>query len=201
MRNDGSPDIVAAVSPRLLPESGTLLARVRAVAHSRRGVARGAWLVARVAVAGFGGILLIFHAWLLWHQLDSGQLLDPLTATKWTAAVALLGGLVTLRVSGVSLLRGRQALIVWTLVALVHSGTASRVVDLVAPTDSPSTNVTLALPAAEALTGLALALVALIRRDTVPTYVRLAFVTAASSPRTLAGCRRDAPCRAPPLTA
>ncbi len=189
------------MSPRLLPESGALIGRVRAVARSNRGIARGAWLAARVAATAVAAVLLLFHGWLLWHQLGSGELLDPLTATKWAAALAMVGGLVALKAAGVSLFKGRQALVMWTLVVIVHWSAAGRVAEVTTPENGPATAVTVALPAAEALTGLALALAALNPRAFTPTYVRLALVGAVPNARTLAGCRLDAPCRAPPLTA
>ena len=188
------------MSPRLLPKSGALIGRVRAVAHSNRGVARGAWLAARVGTGALAAILLIFHAWLLWRQLDSGQILDPLTATKWATALVMFGGLVALRAGGLSPFRGRQALVVWTLVAMVHWSAASRLPAAMSA-DGPATAVSLILPAAEALTGLALALAALTRRGADPSYVRLALVHDVQHAHTLVGCRSDGWGRAPPLTA
>lgn len=49
-------------------------------------------------------------------------LLEPAVALRWGTAVLLLLSLVRLRQAGGSLVRGREALVIWTLVALLHAG-------------------------------------------------------------------------------
>jgi hypothetical protein len=92
-----------------------------------RGVRRGrlpetAWrLLNGIAIGAWAGLAL-FHVWLFWGQWQDGRLSDPIIAAKWTGSALLLGALAMLHRSGRALLFGRQALVVWTLVALVHVG-------------------------------------------------------------------------------
>ncbi len=74
----------------------------------------------RIAAAA----LVVYHAVLLWDRVASLTLLDPVIALRWAAAAALAFGLVRMQLAGVPLLAGRRALIVWTLVALLHAGMA-----------------------------------------------------------------------------
>ncbi len=71
----------------------------------------------RLAAAG----LVVFHGFLLWDRIASLTLLDPVIALRWGAAAALVLGLVRLQRAGVPLLSGRKALVVWSLVALLHA--------------------------------------------------------------------------------
>ncbi len=79
-------------------------------------VRRLAAALLRLAAAG----LVVFHATLLWDRVASLTFLDPAVALRWGAAVALLLGLLRLRLAGVPLLSGRKAWVVWSLVALLH---------------------------------------------------------------------------------
>ncbi len=74
----------------------------------------------RVAAA----VLVVYHAALFWDRVASLTLLDPAVALRWGVAAALAFGLVRMRRAGVPLLAGRRALIVWTLVALLHASMA-----------------------------------------------------------------------------
>ncbi len=71
----------------------------------------------RVAAAS----LVVFHGFLLWDRVASLTLLDPAVALRWGAAAALALGLVRLQLAGVPLTSGRKALVVWSLVALLHA--------------------------------------------------------------------------------
>lgn len=73
----------------------------------------------RRSVLGLGALLGGFHLWLLGNQAWSGQLSEPDVVLRWTAALALAGGLVALRRRGQSLL-GRKAIAIWVLAALLH---------------------------------------------------------------------------------
>jgi hypothetical protein len=64
--------------------------------------------------------LVVLHAAIFWSHLDSGRLMEPLTAGRWLLSLFLVGCLVVLRRRGVPLLWGRRALVVWMLVVLLH---------------------------------------------------------------------------------
>lgn len=76
-------------------------------------------------LAGFAAVLAVFHSWLLWRRLADGVLLEPRVGLRWVAGVVLVGALAWLRSQGVPLLWGRRALGFWTLVLLLHAGTAA----------------------------------------------------------------------------
>jgi hypothetical protein len=74
----------------------------------------------RRALTAAGAILVLFHVWLLSDQAWAGQLAEPARLLRWLAAFSLLGTLIVLRCRGVSLLRGRKAVVVWLLAVLLH---------------------------------------------------------------------------------
>lgn len=67
------------------------------------------------------GFLIAYHAVLLWERLADSTLFEPIPAIRWLATVALIALLVRLHRKGVSLLRGRGALVLWLLVLLLHA--------------------------------------------------------------------------------
>jgi hypothetical protein len=75
------------------------------------------------AWAGRVAVLLLsgFHAWLFWSHVADGRLLDPAVAARWFAGVLLTVGFVVLRRFGLPLIRGRKAIVLWLLVALLHA--------------------------------------------------------------------------------
>ncbi|MCP3961078.1 MAG: hypothetical protein GY719_24800 [bacterium] len=75
------------------------------------------WLVGAAALG-----LVLYHVFLLWDRIASRALLDPQVAVRWGLAGLLLLAMAHLRRAGVPLLRGRKALAVWALVALLHAG-------------------------------------------------------------------------------
>ncbi len=95
----------------------------------------------RLAVAS----LVVYHALLLWDRAASLTLLDPAVALRWGAAVALGLGLVRLQRAGVPLLSGRKALVVWSLVALLHAGMAPGIGGLAATLAEADSGLWLAL--------------------------------------------------------
>jgi hypothetical protein len=64
-------------------------------------------------------LLFAFHALLLWQRVLDLSLFKPVPAIRWLATAALLIGLYRLRRRGVSLLRGRKAVVLWLLVLLL----------------------------------------------------------------------------------
>ena len=83
-------------------------------------------LAARFDLSGWLGrvaVLLLsgFHAWLFWSHVVDGRLLEPAVATRWLLGVLLTAGFIGLRRTGLSLIRGRKAIVLWLLVALLHA--------------------------------------------------------------------------------
>jgi hypothetical protein len=77
-------------------------------------------LSALLVVVGLA--LIVFHVWLFWNRWETGRLADPEIAARWAGSVLLIIALAALKGRRISLVRGRQALVVWTLVAFVHLG-------------------------------------------------------------------------------
>lgn len=154
----------------------------------------------RAAIAS-GGLLVLFHAWLLGHQLWDGQLLEPGLAFRWLVAAGLVAALAVLRRRGGSLVWGRQAVSIWLLAALLHG---PAVAEAGLHPDSPAlpeaVTALVQIAAASAALGLGLLLVAaLLGRRTARLAVRHADV-ADRRPRAMraTGAARFAP-RPPPL--
>jgi hypothetical protein len=74
----------------------------------------------RRCVASIAGLLALFHVWLLLGQLQDGRLADPGLVLRWLVAAGLMGGLVGVRRRGESIVRGRKAVSIWLLSALLH---------------------------------------------------------------------------------
>lgn len=74
----------------------------------------------RRVVAPLGGLLVLFHVWLLGRQIWEGQLAEPGLLLRWMVAAGLVAALVHLARHGQSLLRGRRATAVWVLAAVLH---------------------------------------------------------------------------------
>ena len=86
---------------------------------------RSPWRLLRLGAVALGAAYLVaLHAELLWQRIASQTLLEPLVALKWGAAAVLVAALLRLRSAGVSLWRGRRAVVVWMLVLLLHAGAA-----------------------------------------------------------------------------
>ena len=81
----------------------------------------------RALAAGLIAGLTLYHGLLLGQRIADLTLLQPLVALRWGAAALLAIGLIQLQRSGVSLLWGRRALILWLLVLLLHAGSVPAV--------------------------------------------------------------------------
>ena len=75
----------------------------------------------RRAAAVLGGVLVLFHVWLFLDRLWQGQLADAGSLLRWAVAGGLTAALWTLQRRGVSLVRGRKAIAIWVLAALLHA--------------------------------------------------------------------------------
>ncbi len=97
----------------------------RAAVPRPGGRSRSPWRLLRLGVLALGvAYLVALHAELLWQRIASQTLLEPWVALKWGAAAALVAALLRLRSAGVSLWRGRRAIVLWMLVLLLHAGAA-----------------------------------------------------------------------------
>jgi hypothetical protein len=85
-------------------------------------------MVRRILV-GAGALLVLFHVWLFAGQAWDGRLADPALILRWTAAGAIVAALIALRRTGGSICRGRKAVAIWLLAALLHGPAAARHVD------------------------------------------------------------------------
>jgi hypothetical protein len=114
---------------------------------------------------GVGVLLGAFHGWLLLGQLWDGQLAEPGLLLRWLVAGGLIAGLAALHRRGVSIVRGRQAVALWLLAALLHGPAVADRTGF-APTAIPESVTTFVqVVAASAALGLGLAfLTGLLRR-------------------------------------
>jgi hypothetical protein len=114
----------------------------------------------RIAVA-LGGLLVLFHAWLLGSQLWDGQLAEPGLVLRWLIAVGLVAALASLRRRGASMVWGRKAVAIWLLAALLHGPALTNSRDQHASPAIPETvTALLQIAAASVALGLGLLLVA-----------------------------------------
>lgn len=114
--------------------------------------------IRRLIVSGAGALLFAylaaFHALLLWQRILNLSLFEPVPALRWLATLALLVALFRLRHQGVSLVRGRRALVVWLLILLLHVCFWGPLSDSTFAAERPSPDLLLVMPAAGALTAL-----------------------------------------------
>jgi len=75
----------------------------------------------RICLRLLGAGLAVFHGQLLWQRWADGSLGDLGVAAQWLASGLLLVGLVLVRRRTGSLFRGREAAVLWILVALLHA--------------------------------------------------------------------------------
>lgn len=71
-----------------------------------------------LTIAGIA--LAVFHVWLFAGQVWSGAIGDPGLLVCWLVAAGLIVGLAALKRQGESLVRGRKAVAMWVLAALLH---------------------------------------------------------------------------------
>jgi hypothetical protein len=80
----------------------------------------------RRILATSGALLGAFHVWLFASQLWEGQLADLTLVLRWGIAIGLVAALLDLRRRGRSMLRGRPAIAIWVLAALLHGPALAR---------------------------------------------------------------------------
>jgi len=130
----------------------------------------------RRLLSGAGLALGLFHVWLFARQASAGTL-TPETAAKWAAAAALVAAFGALYRQGVPLLRGRKAVAIWVLAALLHAPAIGERLESLETPAIPEAAITLLVAAAAPLAGLLLLL--WIARASAPIPA-LQYVAAAS---------------------
>ncbi len=74
-----------------------------------------------LALRLLGAVVVLLHGELLWRRLADGSFAQAGVAARWLASVALIAGLVIAYRRNGRLFRSRQAVVLWTLVALLHA--------------------------------------------------------------------------------
>lgn len=124
----------------------------------------GSSMVRRILV-GLGGLIGLFHGWLLVSQLWAGQLADPGLVLRWAVAGGLLTALVGLHRTGRSMVWGRGAIAIWLLAALLHApAVAGDRIAQESPALPETVTAVLQIAAASVIVGLGLLLIASIGR-------------------------------------
>jgi hypothetical protein len=183
-----------------LSASGPAGTGVLAALRSRSRIARSARAIARWSVAAAGLTLAAFHLYLFWDRLAGGDLLDPAVAGRWLAAAALVAVIVVLRRIGVPLTRGRSAVVVWSLVVLLHAWGRG-----VPPVSGESTSpvdagLIFVLPSTLSIVGVGL-LCATGARPRQVAFRAIGLATLATPCRSSDGWSRGGTTRGPPLAA
>jgi hypothetical protein len=115
----------------------------------------------RRLAAAAGGLLVLFHLWLFGSQLLDGRLTELGPVVRWLMAIGLMAALAGLHLSGASLVRGRKAVSIWLLAALLHGpAMAGAAVDHSSPALAEVVTTLVQVVAASAALGVVLALLA-----------------------------------------
>ncbi len=145
--------------------------------------------ILRKALTITGALLVGFHVWLFARDAFSGGLADVGLLARWIAAGGLGWGLLALRRQGASLFRGRKAVAIWVLAALLHGPALAGTLEVA---DLPAAPVVAAslIQSAVALAGLLVFLalagafrrrgIALVRVRTRSSHARLGALTSGS---------------------
>lgn len=133
----------------------------------------------RRLVSGAALALGLFHVWIFARQTAAG-ILTPETLLKWLAAAGLLAALVALRRQGVPLFKGRKAVAIWVLAALLHAPAIGERLEALETPAIPESAITLSqlLASAATLAGVLLLVWIARPRPSAPTG-------AGSAPRTI----------------
>jgi hypothetical protein len=144
--------------------------------------------------------LVLFHAWLVGRRLADPTGLDRSVLLRWAAGLAVVGALLWLRRLGLSLVRGRKALALWTVALLLHGNTPTGPVVADTQAASGPEGLVLVLPGVLSMvTASALLLLASLRpRPLLAPAVSSGLAEVFASGRLLAPGRTGRGCRAPP---
>ena len=141
------------------PLPGDLLAR--SWRQLRRSTPRR--ILAVITGPALVGLVVLYHALLLWQRVTDLTLLEPAVAARWLATLLLLLVLFRLHHRGVPLIWGRKALVFWLLVLLLHVSFYGPLAEGVeASIDIQRAGLMLALPATVVVVALAAVCLALL---------------------------------------
>jgi hypothetical protein len=160
-------------------------------------------VLAVIAGPALVALMVLYHAFLLWHRVADQTLLEPAIAARWLATLLLLLGLFRLHHRGVPLIWGRKALVFWLLVLLLHVSFYGPLAEGVeASFDIERAGLMLALPATIVVVALAAVCLALLvgflgvlAVQSPPTF---SLLDAPSGPSLPAGWTVQLACRPPP---
>lgn len=93
-----------------------------------RALAARAGRLARFALGVAVTALALFHGWLLCRRLLDATIGEPEVLLRWLGGAGLLAAMAAARRFGLSVSRGRPALVFWLLVLLLHVGASPVVV-------------------------------------------------------------------------
>lgn len=113
-------------------------------------------------LVGVVAAVAAFHVWIFGGQIVAGELASPGRIARWALAGLVAGAFWSLRRRGDSLTRGRKAVALWTLAALLHGPVLAERFESVSAFDSAPVVVFEVVPA---LVGAALAVSALRRSE------------------------------------
>jgi len=126
----------------------------------------------RRLAAALGGLLVLFHLWLFGSQLLEGRLTELGPVLRWLMALGLVAALAGLRRSGASLVKGRTAVAIWLLAALLHGPSIADTPGYDSPALAEVVTTLAQIASASVALGLGLALLArLLRRLAAPRLV------------------------------
>ena len=156
-------------------------------------------MVRRLA-ALMGGLLALFHAWLFVNRLWQGEIADAGAVLRWGVAGGLVAALWVLHQRGASLVRGRSAVAIWLLAALLHAPAMAGDHPGSAAPALAEVVVSLTQAAAAAALGLSLwILAARVRRALPPRVWRVRPFSLAPALSVAPGWTRHVASRPPPL--
>lgn len=152
-------------------------------------------------LAAAAAALALFHVWLFAGQALQGELADPARLARWLFALLLLAALAAFYRAGVPLLRGRKAVAIWLLAALLHGPAIGERLDALGTPSIPEAVSALAGLATAAAGALGLLLLLWIARAPRAAAIRrhLTAVTRAASGPLAPGAHTAFAPRPPPL--
>lgn len=139
----------------------------------------------RRILAAAAAALALFHVWLFAGQALQGELADPARLARWIFALVLLAALAAFYRAGVPLLRGRKAVAIWLLAALLHGPAIGERLDALGTPSIPEAVSALAGLGAAAAGALGVLLIVWLAREPRATPARFpltAVIRAAFAP-------------------
>lgn len=156
------------------------------------------------SAALMSAVVIGFHVFLLWQRVVDLSLFKPGPAIRWLATAALLLGLYRLHRQGASLIRGRNATVIWLLVLLLHASFWGPLADPIPASEGwTTTGLLFALPAITIILGgvfptIRKLLARVFARSRIRDLPSVELDWNSQSFATRAGCLPSLACRPPP---